>query len=74
MLLGAYFLVNAQFFKHGTGSKEVLELRKPLGEMSKTDLGRYRFKTNLNISPEVEDALGAKDYLSWLFVDESVKG
>lgn len=74
MLLIAHFTVGRQFFKHGSsGAKEMLELRKPLGEMNKENLGRYHFKTNLNISPEVEDALGAKDYLSWLFVDSAAK-
>ena len=74
ILLSAHFAVGRQFFKHGSsGAKEMLELRKPLGEMSKENLGRYQFNTNLNISPEVEDALGAKDYLSWLFVDSSAK-
>ncbi|MCA9250504.1 MAG: exosortase-associated EpsI family protein [Phycisphaerae bacterium] len=71
MLLGAHFLVGKQFAH--PGEKKMLELRKPFGQMNKDDLGNYRFKTNLNISPEVEDALGAKDYLSWLFVDSSVK-
>ncbi len=74
LLLGAHFFVGQTFFKNGFGQeKEMLELRKPLGQMSKENLDRYNFKTNLNISPEVEDALGAKDYLSWLFVDSSVK-
>ena len=73
MMLGASFVINPLFSKYGSAEKEALELRQPLGQMSKEDLGRYRFKSNLNISPEVEDALGAKDYLSWLFVDTSIK-
>ncbi len=73
MLLCAKFVISPQFDKLGLGGeKKSLELRRPLGEMSKEDLGPYLFKTNLNISPEVEDALGAKDYLSWLFVDTSI--
>lgn len=73
ILLCAKFVVSPQFDKLGLGGeKESLELRRPLGQMSKQNLGPYVFKTNLNISPEVEDALGAKDYLNWLFVDTSV--
>ncbi len=74
MLLCAHFLIGKQFFSQGIGGpKEMLELRKPLGELRKDDLGHYKFKTNLKISPEVEDALGAKDYLSWVFVDSDIE-
>ncbi|NOX57565.1 MAG: hypothetical protein GXP29_01735 [Planctomycetes bacterium] len=74
VLLGARFVVSPQLLGKGIGgAKESLELRQPLGKMSKVDIGRYRFKSNLAITPAVEDALGAKDYLNWLFVDTSIK-
>lgn len=53
-------------------SKAALPLRKPLGELSETQIAPYRVMQRHTLDSEVVSALGTDQYLSWTLEDTSV--
>jgi hypothetical protein len=52
--------------------KQSLELRAPLSTLGVERLAPYKLVQRVMHSPEVEDALGTDEYISWVLEDQSV--
>lgn len=52
--------------------KNPLPLKSPLSKLSKDAFAPYKFELSTTLPSAVEDALGADEYLDWVFVDTSI--
>lgn len=49
--------------------KAPLPLRRPLAQLDRASLGPYQFVRSEMLSPEVEEALGTREYINWELAD-----
>lgn len=52
--------------------KVVLSLQRPLSDLDRTSLAPYRVVREVELSPEIVEALGTEHYGFWILEDESV--